>query len=306
MNIAMRTSVFATVMAYMYSECVRFALLRTLAVLLLTLASVGAKGGSSEIPLCSLDPVVHFDPNSFSDPTRIYNKWFPLVPGTQLILEGRANRGQGALPHRVVFTVTNLTKVINGVRTVVIWDRDFNEGQIAERELAFFAQDDDGNVWSLGEYPEVFEQGKFVGAPNTWIAGLAGATAGIEMLARPRLKGPRYLQGFAPDIDFLDCAKVFKKRLEITVPFDSYKDVLLTDENSPLEPNNGHQRKFHAPGVGVIQVGQVEDPEGETLVLVKIVYLSTEELAEVRKKVLKLDRRAYRFSKVYRDTPPAE
>lgn len=290
--------------ASMFSEQ-RFALLRILAAFLLTLTGVGAQGGSSEIPLCD-DPVVDFDPDNFSDPTRIYNKWLPLVPGTQLTLEGRANRGGGALPHQVVFTVTNLTKMINGVRTVVVWDVDSNEGQLVERELAFFAQDDDGNVWNLGEYPEEFEERKFVGASSTWIAGLDGAEGGIHMLAKPRRAVPRYLQGRALDIDFFDCAQVIKKGLEITVPFDSYKDVLLTDEISPLEPDSGSQRKFHAPGVGIIQVGAVDDPEGETLVLVKIVYLSTEELAEVRKKVLKLDRRAYRFSEVYADTPPAE
>jgi hypothetical protein len=47
------------------------------------------------------------------------------------------------------------------------------------------------------------------------------------MLAEPRLSVPRYLQGWALDINFFDCAKVIEKGLEITVPFDSYKDVLL-------------------------------------------------------------------------------
>jgi hypothetical protein len=118
------------------------------------------------------------------------------------------------------------------------------------------------------------------------------------MLAEPRLSVPRYLQGRALDIDFFDCAKVIEKGLEITFPFGSYKDVLLTDEISPLEPDSGSQRKFHAPGVGIIQVGAVGDPQGETLALVKIVYLTTAELAEVRKEALKLDQRAYQFSDV--------
>jgi hypothetical protein len=50
----------------------------------------------------------------------------------------------------------------------------------------------------------------------------------------------------------------------------------------------------------------VGDPEGETLALVNIVQLSTEELAEVRAKACALDQRAYRVSEVYRDTPPAK
>ena len=67
-----------------------------------------------------------------------------------LVLEGQASRGGGGAPHRVTFIVTDLTKVINGVRTVVVWDRDVSNGQLVESELAFFAQDNVGRVWNLG------------------------------------------------------------------------------------------------------------------------------------------------------------
>ena len=72
--------------------------------------------------------------------------------------KGAANRGQGRRPHQVITTVTDLTKVIDGVRTVVIWERDINDGRLLEGELAFQAQDDDGNVWNLGEYPEEYDR----------------------------------------------------------------------------------------------------------------------------------------------------
>jgi len=255
-------------------------------------------------PSCA--PAIDFDPSNFSNPTRIDNRWLPLIPGTQSILEGSANRGGGTQPHRVVFTVTNLTKVINGVRTVVVWDRDYDQGQLQEAELAFFAQDNAGNVWNLGEYPEVYENGEFVGAPDTWIAGLRRAQAGIHMLAKPRVGTDEYLQGWAPNIDFLVCATVFKKGQTLCVPVTCYENVLVTDETSPLDPESGHQRKYHAPGVGIIQVGAVGDPEAETLALVKRVRLSAHNLAEARESALRLDRRAYRVSKLYRHTPPAE
>jgi len=76
-------------------------------------------------------------------------------------------------------------------------------------------------------------------------------------------------------------------------------------EKSPLE-GGGHQRKYHAPGVGIVQVGAVGDPEGETLVLVEIVHLNQGALAQARKEALKLDERAYEVSDVYQQTPPAE
>ena len=64
-----------------------------------------------------------------------------LAPGIQFTLAGEADRGGGLLPHRVVSTVTDLTKMINGVRTVVIVEKDVNEGDLQEAELRFEAQD---------------------------------------------------------------------------------------------------------------------------------------------------------------------
>ena len=245
-----------------------------------------------------------FDPARFTNPTRIDNRFLPLVPGTRFVFEGTSSVTGEPLDHRVVFTVTDLTKVIAGVRTRVVLDQDLSEGALTEQELAFFAQDKDGNVWSLGEYPEEFEDGEFLGAPNTWIPGVDGARAGVVMLAQPRVGTPEYLQGFSPTIDFLDCARVFQTGQRVCVPVACYRDVLVTEERSPLEPDSGKQRKFYAPGVGNIQITAVDDPEGETLALTKVGPVNDKELKKVRKQALKLEKRAYRISAVYGHTPP--
>jgi hypothetical protein len=252
------------------------------------------------------DPVTRLAPENFPKRPKITNRFLPLIPGMEFTLEGRANRGGGPLPHTVVLTVTDLTKVIDGIRTVVLWDVDSNEGQVQEAELAFHAQDEFGRVWGLGEYPEEYENGKFTGAPNTWISGEARARGGVMMLAHPHLGTPRYLQGSAPTIDFLDCAQVFQTGQHVCVEGKCYNDVLVTDENSPLDPSSGHQRKFFAPGVGNIKVTAVDDPEGETLVLTKVRCLGPNGLANARKAALKLEKHAYQVSKVYRATPPME
>lgn len=251
-------------------------------------------------------PLVEMDEANFSNATRIDHPMLPMRPGMQLVLEGRADRGRGSLPHRVVFTVTDLTKTIAGVRTLVIWDRDINEGELVEAELAFFAQDDEGNVWNLGEYPEEYEDGEFVGAPSTWIAEVDGADGGIHMPADPQLGGSYYLQGSAPEIEFLDCAKVFKIGEKVCVPAGCYGGVLVTDEVSPLDHEGGSQRKYHAPGVGIVQVGSVGDKEGETLVLLEARRLSAEGLRAARRAAMRLERRAYDIAEAYADTAPME
>jgi len=246
-----------------------------------------------------------FDARNFTNSTRVNNRWYPLVPGTQFVLEGRADRGGGPLPHQVILTVTDLTKVINGAKALVLWDRDISDGELAEAELAFHAQDNRGNVWNLGEYPEQYEGGVFTGAPSTWISGLAGAEGGIVVVGSP-LVGDKFLQGYVPDIRFLDCARVEKMGETTCVPTGCYNDVLVIAERSPLEPGSGTQLKYYAPGVGNVRIGAVGDKENETLVLIQVSRLGSQALREARREALRLEKHAYQVSPIYRQTAPMQ
>ena len=258
----------------------RFTCLKTLAALAVLTTIAGAIGVSAAraAPAASVRAAVadaeqpcvelaRFNQRDFPERPQVDNVFFPLVPGAQRVLEGEVE----GVPHRVTFTVTDLTKEIAGVNTIVVWDVDESEGEVVESEIAFFAQDRDGNVWNLGEYPEEFEDGEFAGAPSTWIAREDGAVPGIHMSGSPSVGLPEYLQGFAPRIDFLDCATVVATGQSICVPFESscFDDVLVTHERNPLDPEGGVQSKFHAPGVGIVAIGSVDPPTGETLELVE-------------------------------------
>jgi hypothetical protein len=249
-----------------------------------------------------------FDPELFSDPTAIDHDWFPLRPGTQFVYEGQTVEDGERTPHRVVFTVTDLTKVVNGVRTLVIWDRDYSAGELEETELAFFAQDDDGNVWHLGQYPEEYEEGKLVEAP-AWIAGLEGARPGVSMKAVPRLGSSSYSQGYAPPpISWVDHARISEMEQKDCVPFGCFEGVLVTEEFEPSKPD-AYQLKYYAPGVGNVRVGWkgAGEDQRETLLLVDVIRLSPKALQKVRAEALALERRAYQVSKnVYGRTAPAE
>jgi hypothetical protein len=240
----------------------------------------------------------------------IDNKYLPLKPGTQLTYKGSAiPEGEKArVKRRVVSTVTDLSKWIDGVRTLVIWERDYTAGKMGESEIAFFAQDKAGNVWLLGEYPEEYENGKVVDAP-TWISGQKGARAGIAMLANPKVGTPDYAQGFAPPpVEFVDRARVYKKGQKTCVPVKCYEDVLVIEEFEKGVPGVFHL-KYYAPKVGLVKVGWrgANEVEKETLALVKRQQLSSKELAKARKSALKLDKRAYkRSADVYGKTPPAK
>ena len=297
---------------------IRFSCLKTVAALALltTVAGVigisaaqAAPAASARVAAANAEQpcaeLARFDDDDFPERPRIDNAFFPLMPGSQRVLEGTVE----GVAHRVTFTVTDLTKEIDGVETLVVWDVDESEGEVVESEIAFFAQDQSGNVWNLGEYPEEFEDGEFVGAPSTWIADEQGAVPGIHMAGSPHVGLPEYLQGFAPEIDFLDCATVVATGQSVCVPFEStcFDDVLVTHERNPLDPEGGVQSKFHAPGIGIVQIASVDPPTGENLQLVESSQLEGEELQEVRREARRLDRRAYRFAEeVYEDTEPVE
>jgi hypothetical protein len=230
--------------------------------------------------------VEHFSANSIN----VTNKFLPLPPGTTFTLTGTV----GNSAHEVVFTVTELTKVVNGVRTQVLWDRDFNEGALLEEELAFWAQDDFGNVWLFGEYPEEHAEDGTISAPSTWLAGIEEAKAGILMRANPKTNTSQYKQGEAPSVEFLDVASVFAENQSTCVPTGCYDGVLVVDEHDPNnQPEDGHQFKYHAPDVGIIQVAARGGEDPETLVATEHRKLTPEELDAANARALELDERAY-------------
>ena len=284
-----------------------------LAAMLLALlagANAGANRADAKPAPSPTGSKADFERARFANPTTINNRWLPLRPGTQRVYEGSAiEEGETKRSaRRVVSTNTDVGKRIAGVRTLVVVEKDYTAGRLGEAEIAFFAQDDAGNVWLLGEYPEEYEDGKFAEAP-AWITGQKGARAGVAMPANPRPGDPDYSQGFAPPsgADFNDRARVHKTGQQTCTPVKCYENVLVTEEFEPGAPG-AFQLKYYAPGVGNVRVGWrgANEEEKETLELTSLKRLSPQALAKVRKEALELDKRAYKRSgEVYGKTQPA-
>jgi hypothetical protein len=247
------------------------------------------------------------DLTKFSNPTKVDNPWFPLVPGTRMTWEGSATVDGERLKRKVVFTVTDLTKVISGVRTVVGYDLDYTDDQMEEAEIALWAQDDDGYVWHFGQYPEVYEDGKIAETP-AWLHGFEDALAGISMKPEPQPFAPSYSQGWGPAVGWNDRAKVFETGSKTCVPVACYDGVLVIDEFSRDEPD-AHQLKYYARDIGNVRVGWAGalEEEREVLVLTRFEHLDPAALAEIRSTVLAQDARGYQNSpNVYGKTAHAE
>jgi len=246
-----------------------------------------------------------FDAANFENSTDINNDWMPMKPGTFWAYEGTAVDDEGnTIDRRIEFTVTDLTKDLGGIRTVVGYDQDINDGELSEPELIFLAQANDGTIWHFGQYRESFEDGELVGG-QTWLAGYVdGAKPGIMMPAQPQAGTPEYSEGFAPPPFFWDDHAQIDKvgGQKVCVKAGCYDDVIVIKEFEPRLPGIA-QLKYWAKGAGCIKVGYTgPDPEKEELELTKVNHLSGDELTKIRNAALTLEYRAF----VYGRTPPLE
>jgi hypothetical protein len=246
-----------------------------------------------------------FSQAHFSNPLVINNDWTPLIPGTEFVLNGVVREGGKVHRHQIKSLVTDMKKVVDGIPTVVVWERDFSQGKLQESELFFAAQDDNKNVWLFGEYPELWSStGRFKGAPDTWIAPTFGTQPGIFMYRAPRV-GQIFSQGYAPHVKFYDRARVLRKGLKICTPARCYRHVLEFDEYAPYAPKDGHQRKYYAKGFGTILTKPLGEIHAEVVSLHVVLHLSPRALEAARAGVLQAEARAYKVSDAYRQTPPA-
>ncbi len=293
---------------------VRTAWLGSLIVPVLVLASWGVvsaaqppSGGGSTSGSSACGRIPTLDPSTFPAVPAITNTFNPLVPGTQFLLDGVVVDTRNVRhPHRIQSTVTELTKVIDGVHTIVMHEQDIQDGVLQESELFYVAQDSSGAVWLFGEYPEQYTNGRLTGAPASWLTGVAGAHAGIAMLATPQTGTPTYRQGFAPAVGFEDCATVVQTGQHLCNGSTCYDNVLVTDEFAPNAAKDGHQRKYNAPGIGTVKVGAASGVDPETLTLTSATRLCAAALAQIRQQAVDQDGRSYTVARsVFTGTPAA-
>jgi len=267
------------------------------------IAALPAVAGAAEGPEKTFED---FDARDFPRPTFIDNKWLPLKPGRQWVSEGKTTEDGETQSHRIEFTVTDLTKEIDGVNTIVMWVVDYADGEAVEKELAFYAQDIYGNVWLMGEYPEEYEDGEFLEA-SPWISGLDDAKAGIKIKVDPKPGDRAHFQGWGPSVGWTDFGKPEKVEGKVCVKAGCYENVLVVAESS-LDEEGAFQLKYYAPGVGVVKVGwRGDDATHEELELTQVSQLDAAALEAIRAEALAMEVHAYQVSgEVYALTEPLE
>jgi hypothetical protein len=197
-----------------------------------------ARNPAELVPGAEYGPAI--DPAAFT--TTIDNPRFPLIVGTTTVFDGGGEHTET--------TVTDKTRVVIGIEAVVVRDRVFEDDALIEDTEDYYAQDEAGNVWYLGEDTAECEEGKVTSTEGAWLAGVDGAQPGVQMLADPR-PDDRYRQEFYAG-EAEDQARIVGTEPSVTVPAGTYDDVLVIEETTPLEPDLLEQ-KVYASGVGPIE-----------------------------------------------------
>ena len=216
-----------------------------------------------------------FEQADFTPRAPIDNAYFPLSPGTVHSYSGETPEGEVESNDVLV---TDATRAIAGVTATVVRDTSYLDGTLAEDTFDWYAQDQAGNVWYLGELSfayEFGEEGPQTATEGSWEAGVAidpegepgvVAAPGLIMPSAEQLQallasGEAYFQEFAPGVAE-DQAEVTSLGETVTVGETQFADVLRTLETTALEPDVA-DFKYYAPGIG--QVRTEETDQGEVV-----------------------------------------
>jgi hypothetical protein len=175
------------------------------------------------------------------------NDYFILEPGYQVILEGEEDGEKLQL----VMAVLNETKIVDGVETRVVEEKETEGSNLIEVSRNYFALcQPTNNAIYFGEDVDMYEDSKVVSHEGAWLAGQNGSKAGMIMPGKAEV-GLKYYQEIAPGVAE-DRAEIVSINDTLDTPAGTFSQVLKTEETNPLKPGE-KEFKFYAPGIGLIQ-----------------------------------------------------
>jgi hypothetical protein len=184
------------------------------------------------------------------------NPYFPLTPGLKLHLTGEHET--------VVLSVLPETKVVDGVETRVVEERETADGELVEISRNYFAVDKiTGDVYYFGEDVDIYEDGKVVSHDGAWLSGTNGAKFGLILPGKPTL-GDKYYLEMAPGAEAVERVEIVAVDATLETPLRTFSNVVKCRETDMTD--NGASHKWYAAGVGMIadddmRVVKIEEPK---------------------------------------------
>ncbi|MCA9508189.1 MAG: hypothetical protein KC505_07210 [Myxococcales bacterium] len=123
-----------------------------------------------------------FQPDNFiSD---VSNPFFSLSPGRKYFYDGVS--ADGVKIHKEILA-TDQKREIAGVEAFATWSREWHDGSLVSDAKDWFAQDESGNVWHLGQQELNIFGGYLKSRGREWFAEENNAKAGIFIPGAPKV-----------------------------------------------------------------------------------------------------------------------
>ena len=185
----------------------------------------------------------------FSNPRNITNPYLPLSSTKQDILEGM----EGGAKFRVERTAKpDLRKTFKVgeqiVETLVFEDRAYEDGKLIEVALDYFAQDDTGTVFYLGEDVDEYEDGKIIGHEGSWLYGKDTPAPGVIFAAKPAVGQKWRTEDVSDEIG--EKNEIVSITETVKTPGGTFENCVKVKEDLA---DGTIEYKFYALGVGVVR-----------------------------------------------------
>ena len=185
----------------------------------------------------------------FSHPLQIDNPWLPLASLKQDVLEGSED-GKKVRIERTAMPEVHRTFRIGGknVESLAVEDREWEDGQLAEVALDYFAQADDGTVCYLGEDVDEYENGKVKGHEGSWALGRDTDVPGVIIPGHQKVGEMFMSEDVSKDISEED--SILSVLESVTAPAGNYSNCVKVVEKLA---DGTTEYKYYAKGVGVVR-----------------------------------------------------
>jgi hypothetical protein len=134
------------------------------------------------------------------------------------------------------------------VESLVVEDRVFINGELEEVAVDYFAQDDNGSVYYLGEDVDEYKDGKIISHEGSWLTGKDTPVPGVLFPAHPKVGAKWRSEDVSKSIGEKD--EIVAVGETVTVPAGTFKDCIKVKE---ILADGKTENKFYCKGIGVVR-----------------------------------------------------
>ena len=213
-----------------------------------------------------------FEAGNFPAPTSLTNDFWGLRLGgpTSAVFFSESDDGC-EVSQSVVESTTGMGFFDDpyDIDAVVIRDREWvdedctGEYVLAEDTFDWYAQDEDGNVWYMGEDTTAWDdEENCLTTEGSWKAGDDEAVPGVIMLGEPR-PGVSYRQEYYEG-EAEDAARVLRLNATVSIEDGEFTGCLMTKEYTPLAPGEVEHKFYCRLSQGGVGLTLINELKGKT------------------------------------------